>query len=261
MISRSISTSRKLSRVTDRTALLFTWIQPHTDDYGRMEGDAFTVKAKVVPMRDWSEDDVEACLKEMHQAGLIVRYEVDEELVLEVINFEEHQTFRGDRARQEEYPKMPEGAELTYEREKKEKQPVVDNGIPKTTNAAKRRTKLSQVKVSKGKVILTAPQSDAGPGVLVNDLISGFKEVNPSYARLFAQIPQRKALERMLEQHGQEKMRGIIAYLPKSNASQYAPTITTPVQLEHNLGKLIAWAAKARDKAERGNGKGKEILI
>lgn len=245
MISRSISTSRKLARVDDRAALLFTWIQPHTDDYGRMEGDAMTVRAKVCPMRPYTDDDVEASLEVLNKIGLILRYKVDGEQYVQVCGFEEHQTFKTDRPRKSEYPAPPEGMVCQLE-------PLGNQNIP-TGN--KRPRKLSQVKVSKGKPITA--QSAVGEGALINKVMEGFKVVNPSYSRLYAQKPQRAALGRLIKQYGVEKLEGMIAYLPTSNAARYAPTITTPYELEKNLGKLLAWAQK--EKA--GSGKGKGIIV
>ncbi len=89
-----------------------------------------------------------------------------------------------------------------------------------------------------------ASQSDAG---VISLIISLFKEVNPTHDRLFGVPPQRAAVDRLLVKFGQEKLSAIVKYLPKSNASRYAPTITTPVQLERDLGRLIAWGEKQKD--------------
>lgn len=101
----------------------------------------------------------------------------------------------------------------------------------------------------------TVAQSATGEGALINKVMEGFKEVNPSYGRLYAQKPQRAALGRLIKQYGVEKLEAMIAYLPTSNAARYAPTITTPYELEKNLGKLLAWAQKQND-----SGKGKNII-
>jgi len=109
----------------------------------------------------------------------------------------------------------------------------------------------------------SAPNGDAvqeveenSLGKIVNNIIALFEVVNPSYKRLYANKTQRAALERMLEQHGVEKISAIIQYLKKSNANKYAPTITTPAQLEIKLGDLLAWAEK-----QKQNVKAKAILI
>ncbi len=87
----------------------------------------------------------------------------------------------------------------------------------------------------------------------INPLIELFKDVNPSYARIYANKTQRAAMERLLNQHGQEKLEKVIKFLPVSNASKYAPTITNPLELEQNLGKLLAWGQKQK-AAQRKTG-------
>lgn len=126
------------------------------------------------------------------------------------------------------------------------------------------QVKLSKDKISKVSKIPRAVEvaaqrsaADIELGKLVNKVLEGFKEVNPSYSRLYANKNQRKSLERLLKLHGQEKIEAVISYLPKSNANKFAPTITTPSQLEEKLGALLAWAQKQKDTT----GKGKQIII
>ena len=104
MLNRSISTSRKLAKCDDRTALIFSWIIPHTDDYGRMDGEAKMVKAQVCPLRDYTEKDVQTSLDQLESVGLIRRYEVNGETYLEVIAYNDNQYHRPDRQRKGECP-------------------------------------------------------------------------------------------------------------------------------------------------------------
>jgi hypothetical protein len=97
MISKSISTSTKLSKVSDFAALLFTWIQPHCDDGGNMDADPIVVRGLVVPMRKQTVEEVAVALKELEGVGLISPYEVNGTQYLHVEQFEKHQTLRGDR--------------------------------------------------------------------------------------------------------------------------------------------------------------------
>ena len=75
----------------------------------------------------------------------------------------------------------------------------------------------------------------------VNFLIGLFEKVNPSYKRLYANKTQRSALERMIKEHGEERLQEIIGKLPDIVTKPYAPKITTPVQLERDFGKLIIY--------------------
>lgn len=141
MISKDISTSRKVNRLTERAALLYTWSIPHTDDFGRLEGDALSLKAKVVPMRSNTTDEIEQDLKEMEGLGLIFRYEVKGEKYLEIVGFDDHQTFRADRPRRALYP-SPDGTFPSDNQRDTTDIPAGDN----------RQRKLSKVKVSEDKV-------------------------------------------------------------------------------------------------------------
>jgi hypothetical protein len=78
----------------------------------------------------------------------------------------------------------------------------------------------------------------------VNALIDLFKDINPSYSKLFANKTQRLSANRLLKQHGFEKLAGLIKIIPQSNKDRYAPVITTPLQLEDKLGQLIAYGQK-----------------
>lgn len=100
-----------------------------------------------------------------------------------------------------------------------------------------------------------APQSGAGKEI--NDLIELFKVVNPSYKTLFPNNTQRKALERMVKEHSREKIEWVVKNLPKTNGIEFAPTITTPLELERKLGKLIAYYQRKKSEA----GKSRIVIL
>ena len=89
----------------------------------------------------------------------------------------------------------------------------------------------------------------------VKEVISLFQRVNPNYGNLFKRNNQRNAVVRLLGQWPRPKLDKIIEILPQTNARKYAPTITTPLELEERMGKLIAFIQKERD-----NRKGKDII-
>lgn len=89
-------------------------------------------------------------------------------------------------------------------------------------------------------------EDTATPGVA--EAIEAFKGVNPAYKKFFPNTTQRAATQRLLDEHGLQKLLKIIQFLVRSNASPYAPTITTPVQLEDKMGALIAFGEKERSK-------------
>jgi len=81
----------------------------------------------------------------------------------------------------------------------------------------------------------------------INSLIGLFKDVNPSYKRLYSNKTQRKALERMVKEHGEVKVENMIKYLPKTIGEKFAPIITTPLTLESKLGNLVAYIQRQKN--------------
>jgi len=84
-------------------------------------------------------------------------------------------------------------------------------------------------------------------GKEINEIIDLFKNINPSYQKFFGNKTQRSAVERLLKKLGREKLEQAISLLPKTNQEKYAPTITTPLQLEDKLAGLIAFVQKEKN--------------
>lgn len=91
---------------------------------------------------------------------------------------------------------------------------------------------------------ILATQSVADAPSPINEVMECFKEVNPSYERLYANKTQRAALDRLIKKHGAGKIKRSIAAASQCQGQPYAPTITTPLQLEERLGSLIAFYKK-----------------
>jgi len=104
MISKSISTSEKVNRKLVQYLkeqkfkdpsfgpLLYTWLHPHADDFGRMDGSAYWIKYNIVPCLEFDEKKIEQVLHSMESIGLIIRYSVNGTYCLQIQKFEEHQT-------------------------------------------------------------------------------------------------------------------------------------------------------------------------
>lgn len=96
---------------------------------------------------------------------------------------------------------------------------------------------------------VAAQESAAGiSGKELNEVMERFMSVNPNIGRLYANKSQRAALERLIKQYGREKIEGAINILPQSNSLPFAPTITTPIQLEYRLADLVAFWKKERSR-------------
>lgn len=133
MISKSISTSTKLSEVDTFSKLLFTWLIPHCDDYGHMDGSSRLVKGIVVPLCNETIEEVESSLKQLEEYDLIKRYEKNGKLYLEIVKWVDHQTLKTDRPLHVIYP-LPDW----WKPDNSKWKPVY----------SKRKNKLSEVKLS-----------------------------------------------------------------------------------------------------------------
>lgn len=138
MLSKSISTSTKLADVKTFSALIFTWLIPHCDDHGHMDGSARLVKGIVVPLREETVADVEEALKELEKVGLVTRYEVEGKQYLEIEKWKDHQTLKNDRPLHAIYPLLNE-----------ERNP---HNSKRNNKDSKRINKLSEVKRSEVKL-------------------------------------------------------------------------------------------------------------
>lgn len=82
----------------------------------------------------------------------------------------------------------------------------------------------------------------------INEFIELFKVINPSYEQLFKNKTQRAALGRLIKKYGEEKTANTIKALPGIINKPYAPKITTPYELERDLGKLLAFYNQEKTK-------------
>lgn len=144
MLSKSISTSTKLAEVSTFAKLLFTWLIPHCDDYGHMDGTARLVKGIVVPLCDESVEQVETALQELEKVGAIKRYEIEGRKYMQIEKWGEHQTLKNDRPLHIIYP-LP-----------KDWIPLDSNWIP---DGSKRKNKRSEVKLSEVKLKREEPSA------------------------------------------------------------------------------------------------------
>src|SRR5262245_34894028 len=98
MISRSLSTSQKraalhgvVPRLAEFAQALYPLLVVHADDFGRLQGDLFTVKNVVDPSSPRKLSEFETALQALAQVELIAWYEVEGRKFIQVNNFEQHQ--------------------------------------------------------------------------------------------------------------------------------------------------------------------------
>ena len=107
MITNNITRDKRVDNLSDDTCrLLFTWLITFADREGRTYGDASIVHAMVFPRRrDISIDQVEIYLNELHECGLIVRYDAEDDTFIFFPGFDKNQPgMRKDREPDSELP-------------------------------------------------------------------------------------------------------------------------------------------------------------
>ncbi len=118
MLSKTLGLSRRFNAIADTagpltefTQLLYALMVPHTDDFGRMAGDPFTVKMTVLPASPRPLAEFTAALRLLHAVELIIVYEVDGNIWLQVNKFDEHQPGLKKRG-ESKLPAPPTGREI-----------------------------------------------------------------------------------------------------------------------------------------------------
>lgn len=257
MLNKSISLSKQVNFcLSVKSQLLYTWSIPHLDDWGYITKDVDIFKATVVPL---SKHIDELDIKKFFQEASVCFDEYGVALIEErsdcyfFTGFGTHQTISEEKK-----------AKTKFEAKKVEK-PQEPPKIPKKAQKSPAQYKIIKAKGIKEKSIshtalkarkkIKVPFLSVTDGKILNETMHLFKEVNPSSYLLYKNTNQRKALDRMCHKHGIPKMQEIIKSLPALNEKKYCVTVTTPIQLEENLGKLWFYIKKQSD-----SGKGKSFI-
>jgi len=112
MISKSLSTSQKfaalvsIGELAEFTQLLYPFLVIHSDDFGRLQGDPFTVKHVCLPASPRSLEEFTAALTHLHNIDLIVWYEIGGKRYIQIENFDPHQLGLHKRTRST-FPRVP----------------------------------------------------------------------------------------------------------------------------------------------------------
>ncbi len=153
MIDTVIIDSEKINTISEGAENLWIRLVIVTDDFGRYHAKPEIIKGKVLTLRKLSITIVKKRLQELMEIGLINIYESGSGVYLEIVDFDDHQTFRRDRERRVTFP-VPEHYIW------KEGERLGDTGLPMTTNDNQRCTlskdKISKDKISKDKVSLSS---------------------------------------------------------------------------------------------------------
>lgn len=113
MISKSLSTSEKfgglvtLGTLAEFTQLLFPMLVIHSDDFGRLPGDPFTVKLTCLPVSPRPLEEFAQALTQLDTIGLIDWYEADGKRYIQIENFEWHQRGGLHKRTSSHFPEIP----------------------------------------------------------------------------------------------------------------------------------------------------------
>jgi hypothetical protein len=119
--------------------LLYSWIIPQTDDFGRFDADPRTVKGKCFPHTNRPTKDFKNAIDILERVGLIIVY--GDGPFLEIVDFAEHNKLRKDRTR---ISKFPERTDVNTRKH---------DGIPMPYQCHTNATpKLSEVKLREVKI-------------------------------------------------------------------------------------------------------------
>lgn len=105
-LGKNISQSNRVNKLSDIGALLYTWMIPHYDDEGRMDGDPEDIRFHVIPRRNISNEDTVRELRHMDELELISWFVVDGHPYIQMNNeaWEEHQTFKAIKRQTSKVP-------------------------------------------------------------------------------------------------------------------------------------------------------------
>lgn len=86
-------------------------------------------------------------------------------------------------------------------------------------------------------------------------LMSLFRGISPHMTERFGTNKREiQAMTRLVECYGVERVQGFIAAAEQANSKEFAPTISSPVELEEKLPKLIAYFARAESARKKAPG-------
>lgn len=113
LISRTLGSSRKFAalhsvipKLAEFGQSLYPLLIANSDDFGRLAGDAFTVKHAVFPTSPRRESDFHRVLVAMHIARLVHLYDVEGLQILQIMDFEGHQPGLHNRTKSK-FPEVP----------------------------------------------------------------------------------------------------------------------------------------------------------
>ena len=99
MIDKRVSNSKKLGKISDKSARLYFMLYPHLDKKGRIAFDDLDdLKTEIIiHLKKWSLRKIGEALNELADVGLIELYPNNNKISMEFDRFEDFQSIRDDR--------------------------------------------------------------------------------------------------------------------------------------------------------------------
>ena len=229
MLDPHIWEDPSFNNISIEARLLFIGMISNADDEGYIRGDAGSLKRLIFGFDNIDSDTMEDTISQLKGVRSIHFFEYDNEWFAHLLNWNEYQKQQKDRIQASVYPKCSKCVA----------------GEPPLL----KEVKLSKDKLDKDNTNILA--TDVAVKNDINSLIALFEPINPTFERLYSNKSQRLALERMVSKYGTEKIGRAIQSLAITNVQQYAPVITTPVDLEKKMGALIAFIGKKKTEKTR----------
>jgi len=224
MFSQRIVGDERFLEMPLSTQTLYFHLGVYADD------DGFVNPKKIIRMIGANPDD----LKLLITKQFVIPFETG---VVVITNWKENNYIQGDRY----HPTI-------YQDEIKQLECIQDV-YKLDTQVRLGKVRLGKVrlgKVRKGEDNHNLATDVAGKEI--SDIIYSFKDVNPSYERLFSNTTERKACARLISKYGVENLKTMISHLQEIISKPYAPKATTPYELEKNLGKIKAFVDQEKGK-------------
>jgi len=171
---------------------------------------------------------------------------LNDDLVIFITDFHEHNTIRADRKVNSIYKHLLEENNINTINPKP-RSDVKDNSKrmsgQSTDNQRTAQVKLSKVKLSKDKVL----ETDVSLNKEIVEILNLFKEsINPTIN--FGHKTHRSAIKDLIKVYGYEKTVNTVKYAISIQGKNYTPTITTPYQLKNKISDLMVYAKKENNK-------------
>ena len=100
--------SETIDTLTWFEEVFFYRLMVKCDDFGRCDGRLKIIKGHCFPLKDITEEELDAALNKLSLVGLIKRYTVSGHPYIQFVTWEKHQTIRNKKSK---YPSIDEGEE------------------------------------------------------------------------------------------------------------------------------------------------------